>query len=189
MSKGVLVLLSGGIDSSVLAGKLVKEGYKVEGLFINYNQPWIEEEQSADLISKCLRIPLTKLSISSEIKEDSKNKGFVPLRNAILLSLGCSVAFSKGLKSVAIGCNQSGNEFRDQDAEFIDRFNFMTQSCFVGRYPWVIAPFLTFKKSHIINLGRKYNIPLELTKSCLSTPSCGTCSRCSSRKALGVDPQ
>ncbi|MEN8956934.1 MAG: tRNA 2-thiouridine(34) synthase MnmA, partial [Flavobacteriales bacterium] len=79
MSKTVVVGLSGGVDSSVAAYLLKKEGYNVIGLFmknwhdetvvINNECPWIEDSNDALAIAEQLDIPYQTLDLSSEYKE------------------------------------------------------------------------------------------------------------------------
>ena len=79
MSKTVVVGLSGGVDSSVAAYLLKKEGYNVIGLFmknwhdetvvINNECPWIEDSNDALAIAEQLDIPYQTLDLSAEYKE------------------------------------------------------------------------------------------------------------------------
>jgi tRNA-specific 2-thiouridylase len=65
--KRVVVGLSGGVDSSVTAHLLQKEGYEVIGIFMrNWNDqqvtlnnecPWIDDSQDAMLVAEQLGIP------------------------------------------------------------------------------------------------------------------------------------
>ncbi|MDB4088497.1 tRNA 2-thiouridine(34) synthase MnmA [Flavobacteriales bacterium] len=79
MSKTVVVGLSGGVDSSVAAYLLKKEGYNVIGLFmknwhdetvvINNECPWIDDSNDALAIAEQLDIPYQTLDLSAEYKE------------------------------------------------------------------------------------------------------------------------
>lgn len=77
--KRVVVGLSGGVDSSVAAHLLIKEGYEVIGLFmknwhdesvtISDDCPWIEDSNDALLIAQQLNIPFQVVDLSKEYKE------------------------------------------------------------------------------------------------------------------------
>lgn len=77
--KKVVVGLSGGVDSSVAAHLLIKQGYEVIGLFmknwhdetvvINNECPWIEDANDALAIAEQLGIPYQSLDLSKEYKE------------------------------------------------------------------------------------------------------------------------
>jgi tRNA-specific 2-thiouridylase len=79
MPKTVVVGLSGGVDSSVAAYLLKKEGYNVIGLFmknwhdetvvINNECPWIDDSNDALAIAEQLDIPYQTLDLSAEYKE------------------------------------------------------------------------------------------------------------------------
>jgi tRNA-uridine 2-sulfurtransferase len=77
--KTVVVGLSGGVDSSVAAYLLKKEGYNVIGIFmknwhdesvtISNDCPWIDDSQDALLVAQKLGIPFQTLDLSAEYKE------------------------------------------------------------------------------------------------------------------------
>jgi tRNA-uridine 2-sulfurtransferase len=74
--KKVLVGISGGVDSSVSALLLKKEGYKVEGVFIKVWQPdfvecnWREEMRDAMRVCAQLEIPFHFLDLEKEYKKE-----------------------------------------------------------------------------------------------------------------------
>ena len=77
--KTVVVGLSGGVDSSVAAHILKKQGYNVIGLFMrNWNDesviidedcPWIEDSNDALQVSEIIGIPFQVIDFSKEYKE------------------------------------------------------------------------------------------------------------------------
>ena len=79
MSKKVIVALSGGVDSSVAALILKKQGYHVIGMFmknwhdesvtISKECPWLEDSNDALIISEKLGIPFQVIDLSKEYKK------------------------------------------------------------------------------------------------------------------------
>ncbi|NMM48186.1 tRNA 2-thiouridine(34) synthase MnmA [Marinigracilibium pacificum] len=78
MKKRVVVGLSGGVDSSVAALKLVEEGYEVIGMFMkNWHDesvtisdecPWVEDSNDALIVAQKLGIPFQTIDLSKEYK-------------------------------------------------------------------------------------------------------------------------
>ncbi len=79
MNKRVVVGLSGGVDSSVAAYLLQKQGYEVIGLFmknwhddsvtISNECPWLEDSNDAMLVAQKLGIPFQTVDLSEIYKE------------------------------------------------------------------------------------------------------------------------
>ncbi len=78
-NKRVIVGLSGGVDSSVAAYLLLKQGYEVIGLFMkNWHDdsvtvsdecPWLEDSNDAMLVAEKLGIPFQTVDLSEQYKE------------------------------------------------------------------------------------------------------------------------
>ncbi len=78
-TKRVIVGLSGGVDSSVAAYLLQKQGYEVIGLFmknwhddsvtISNECPWLEDSNDAMLVAEKLNIPFQVVDLSEQYKE------------------------------------------------------------------------------------------------------------------------
>ena len=75
----VVVALSGGVDSSVAACLLVKQGYDVVGIFMkNWHDdtvtvsnecPWVEDSYDAMIVAEKLSIPFQTIDLSKEYQE------------------------------------------------------------------------------------------------------------------------
>ncbi|HDZ40861.1 MAG TPA: hypothetical protein ENH59_04180, partial [Bacteroidetes bacterium] len=83
--KNVLVLFSGGIDSTSCIHYYQKLDYNVIGLFIDYGQPAANQERIAvEKISDILGIDIIK--IKSKIALNNKG-GFIQGRNLLLFAI------------------------------------------------------------------------------------------------------
>tara|TARA_B110000483_G_scaffold52165_1_gene64971 strand:+ start:1722 stop:2882 length:1161 start_codon:yes stop_codon:yes gene_type:complete len=89
--KTVVVGLSGGVDSSVAAYILKKQGYNVIGLFMrNWNDesviidddcPWIEDSNDALQVAEILEIPFQVIDFTKEYKERIVDYMFLEYKN------------------------------------------------------------------------------------------------------------
>ena len=123
--KRVVVGLSGGVDSSVAAYLLVKQGYEVIGLFmknwhdesvtISAECPWLEDSHDAMLVAEKLGIPFQTVDLSEAYKErivdymfDEYAKGRTPnpdvlCNREIKFDVFLKIAQSLGADFVATG--------------------------------------------------------------------------------------
>lgn len=91
MKQTVVVGLSGGVDSSVAAYLLKKQGYNVIGLFmknwhdesvtISAECPWLEDSHDAMIVAEKLGIPFQTVDLSEQYKERIVNYMFDEYKN------------------------------------------------------------------------------------------------------------
>jgi len=132
--KRVVVGLSGGVDSSVAAHLLLKEGYEVIGMFMrNWHDesvtlsdecPWIEDSNDALLVAQQLGIPFQVIDLSEAYKTrivdymfDEYQRGRTPnpdilCNREIKFDVFLEAAMKLGADFVATGhyCRKSENE-------------------------------------------------------------------------------
>ncbi len=123
--KRVIVGLSGGVDSSVTAYLLKKQGYQVIGLFmknwhddsvtISNECPWLEDSNDALLVAEKLNIPFQVVDLSKQYKErivdymfDEYEKGRTPnpdilCNREIKFDVFMDIALDLGADFVATG--------------------------------------------------------------------------------------
>lgn len=181
MIKNVLILFSGGIDSTLCIHYYQKLGYNVKGLFIDYGQPAaLKEKIATECLSSYLKIET--LQIKTDLRPNIE-KGLIQGRNYLLLSISLSCfPFTEGIISLGI---HSGTKYADCSPNFIELnqkiFDLYTNGNIV-----IDCPFLLMNKNDIYRYFLKSTIPIELTYSCElggDTP-CGKCLTCLDIKAL-----
>lgn len=119
--KKVFVALSGGVDSSVVAHRLLTEGWDVTAVFIRVWQPEFlpcsqdDEERAAMRVAAFLGIPFKRLDLSEEYKRDvvdtmiaEYTKGRTPNPDVLCnasIKFGAFLAFAKshGADKIATG--------------------------------------------------------------------------------------
>ena len=207
---GALVaLVSGGLDSLVVAAMARAAGWRLFALTIDYNQRHKVEIESATRIAKQLeaeRHIILPLDLSAfggsaltdqqiEVPKQGVGEGipvtYVPARNTIFLSLCLGWAEAVGARDIAIGVNALDySGYPDCRAEFIDAFvttaNLATKAGVEGDPFRLHTPLVHMTKADIVRTGTELGIHLGLSWSCYDpTPEglhCGVCDSCRLRQ-------
>ena len=211
--KKVILIYSGGMDSTVLLYDLIKQGYEVRALGINYGQRHKKELECATKICAELNIEYRIADLSSlkpllagssqtddtiavphgHYSEDSMKVTVVSNRNALMLS--CAVAWAISTKSdYAAYAAHAGDhaQYPDCREEFASAFNTVALLADWHQVS-LLRPYVTISKADIAQIGKKLNVPFEKTWSCYEGKDihCGKCGTCVERlEALnkaGVD--
>ncbi len=207
-NKRALVIASGGLDSTVAATKLLKEGYEVTLLHFNYHHKAEEKEREAVVnIAKFLNVGLmevntdlfklvggtTLLKGGGEIVKDRSGiegaefaHEWVPARNLIFLSVALAIAETKGFSFIATGINlEESGAYPDNEMEFNRMFDKMSPyATGPNKAVKVLMPVGNLMKREIVKLGIEIGAPLHLTWSCYEggDKHCGKCGPCFMRK-------
>ncbi|GHU80694.1 7-cyano-7-deazaguanine synthase [Spirochaetia bacterium] len=155
----VLILFSGGIDSTACLNYFLHRNDTVHLLYFNYGQGDEEiERNAAESVAKYYKTKLDIITISGCIIP----KGMIPGRNAFLLSLALlKIPFMDG--GIAIGVH-SYTDYTDCSENFISLMQNIFDVYYDGRIQ-ILTPFLEWNKYDIIEYARKEKIPLELVYS------------------------
>lgn len=176
----VLVLASGGIDSTVLLAFYQKLGRPLAALFIDYGQPAVlHESRAVAQVSELLSVPLCTCRWSGI---SQKTTGLIVGRNAFLL-LAALMEAPASTTTIAIGVH-SGTPYGDCSSSFIDQMQSVLAN-YSSRIA-IAAPFVEWSKADVYAFGREVRAPLEITHSCEAggvTP-CGLCASCLDRESL-----
>ena len=178
----VLVLLSGGLDSAVLAAQLREAGRLGGALFIDYGQPAGRQEFSAALdLADWLDVDLREsrfiLPTANQLTEG--RFGVVGGRNLVLLAHGMAWATTLRCAAVAIGATAD-----DQDGYPDCRIAWVESAaamCSAAYGVSVVAPLAQSGKAAIMAEAVRLGVPVHLTWTCY-TPKmgqpCGECAAC-----------
>jgi len=205
--KKAVVLLSGGLDSTVTLAYALSEGRDAIPISFRYGQRHSRELEAARavsmhyrlkhhvvidldlsafrksaLTSKEVRVP--KRESANEIK-DGIPATYVPARNIIFLSIAAGVAETEGADEIFIGANSIDySGYPDCRPEFFEAFEEVlkngTKAGVEGNAVMVAHPILQMTKAEIVLLGKKLGAPLHLTWSCYEGggKACGRCDSC-----------
>ena len=171
----IVVLASGGIDSTACINFYKKLKFNVEALFIDYGQVASDKEfEAVSSVSEYYKIKLVTVKVLNSKKFKG---GLINGRNAFLC-FAALINFSKKSGIVALGIHKGTNyydcsvEFSRQVQKIFDEYSHDTIK--IG------TPFINFNKADIFEYCRLENVPLHLTYSCElgKKQPCGTCSTC-----------
>jgi 7-cyano-7-deazaguanine synthase len=202
---GAVVLVSGGLDSMVVAALAVEAGRKLIALTIDYNQRHrIELEAAARIATHLgavrhivLPLDLTKFGGSSltdnamSVPKEGVKPGipstYVPARNTIFLSLALGLAEATGAREIHIGVNALDySGYPDCRPEFVEAFenlaNLATKAGVEGDRFKVRTPLLHMTKADIAAEAARLGIDAGMSWSCYDPQPgalhCGQCDSC-----------
>jgi 7-cyano-7-deazaguanine synthase len=202
-----IVVLSGGLDSTVCMGLAAREG-PIFALTFDYGQRHrIELERAAAVAAhygadhlvftfdatQWGGSALTDPDIDVPAYDGSSGADripvtYVPARNLVFLSVAMGVAEVRDADAVYMGVNALDySGYPDCRPEFIESFaqtaGLALKRGVEGRPVEIRTPLIELSKADIVRLGRSVGAPLELSWSCyLGGPRpCGACDACALR--------
>lgn len=161
----VVILFSGGADSTLLLKMAIAIGLRPLCIFINYGQTHISEMEAAKGIADKLKVSLIILDLSSfgkavkssltseTIQYEGVNIYNVPCRNTFLLSIASAVAESEGIPCVWFGADFSDriNKFPDCYQEYVVKIKDLIESTTSTKVK-IDAPLLGMTKEMVMGL-------------------------------------
>jgi len=211
-----IVLLSGGMDSSVCAALAVRD-HEAAALHISYGQR-TEERERQSFLAICQRLKIhdrlmlrneslsmiggSALTDGSIPVPDAEMIGqgvpvtYVPFRNAHFLAAAVSWAEVLGAKRIYIGAVEPDSSgYPDCRPAYYKAFNQVVKAGTKEGDIEIETPLIAMRKAEIVRLGLELGAPFDLTWSCYSREdrACGVCDSCVLRlrafEAAGVqDP-
>ena len=193
----VVLILSGGLDSTTVLYKLLNEGKEVVALSFNYGQKGKYELKCASEVCEINNVEhhifdistiLDLLKWSSIVDEEKTNVAdphdtVVPSRNTILLELATAFAISNDCDAVYYGAIKGDvNDYPDTTPLFLEKINELNK---VNNYKYIpiYAPLVDKEKYEVVLEAWELNVPLDKTWSCYvnAEEPCGECFSCKSR--------
>jgi 7-cyano-7-deazaguanine synthase len=200
-----VVLLSGGLDSTVCMAVAHSKGYELFPISFNYNQRHARELESAESVAQYYHVTKhiiieTNMNViggsaltdeqltvpTGNIDSHQIPVTYVPARNLIFLSYALGYAEVMGADKIFIGVNALDySGYPDCRPEFINLFqqvaDYSTKAGVQDHRKIVIeTPLLQLTKKDIVLLGKNLDAPLQFTTSCYNgeTVACGECDSC-----------
>lgn len=174
----VIVLMSGGLDSMVLAERARRAGVLGGCVFVDYGHPAAQQEawhafawcRAHDVRLHVVHVHGLMLGDMADI--DAPGLRVVPNRNAVLLGIAANFAASVvGCVEVHIGAIADDAAYPDCSAEWIERLG--------AAFPMRLsAPLVQWRKAEVVQEARR--LGLDSWWSCYGPGPlpCGTCSSC-----------
>ena len=207
--KKAIVLLSGGLDSTVTLTIARGEGFRCYALTFRYGQRHKLEVEAAKRVAaflgasehRIIDIDLAAFGGSAltdstiEVPKDRTGLGtpaqipptYVPARNTIFLSYALAWAEVLGAFDIFIGVNATDySGYPDCRPEFIAAFqktaNLATAAAVAGKGRYHIhTPVMNMTKAKIVLTGAKLGVDFSMTHSCYDPDRQGrSCGRCDS---------
>ena len=196
-----VVLLSGGMDSSVCAS-LAARDYDPAAVHISYGQR-TEERERQSFLAICQRLKIhDRLMVRNEALRaiggsaltdesipvpDAEMVGhdvpvtYVPFRNAHFLAVAVSWAEVLGAEKVYIGAVEPDSSgYPDCRPVYYKAFNEVVKAGTKDGKIEIVTPLIAMRKAEIVRLGLELSAPFDLTWSCYSREdrACGVCDSC-----------
>jgi 7-cyano-7-deazaguanine synthase len=195
------VLVSGGLDSAILAGLWARDRV-VQPIYVRCGL-WWEDKESAHCrgflaaLGTQRMLPLLELAqpvadiygnhwsltgLGVPSGDSPDDAVFLPGRNVLLLAKALLLCHIRGIRTLGLA-PLGTNPFPDATPEFFKAMAGIVNTA-VGGSVIVELPFLSMKKQQVMELGR--DMPLAKTFSCIRPEKgmhCGACNKCAERIA------
>ncbi len=198
----VVLILSGGLDSTTLLYDLINQGMTVHPIGFNYGQRHSKELVMArrtcerfDLDYKIVDLSdfgslLSNNALTGDIDvpeghyaDESMMQTVVPNRNMIMLSVAIGYTIDIDAKDVFYGAHAGDHDiYPDCRPEFVSAIQDVAHLCHY--YPvHVRAPYLDITKADVVTKGLHLDVDYSLTWTCYKgeEKACGKCGSCTER--------
>lgn len=208
VSEHVVLILSGGLDSTVLGYWLRAGGTELTMLSFDYGQRHRCELEFARRTAAKLTGPHHVIDLSAlsgvlagssltdaavevpdgHYTDESMRVTVVPHRNAIMLDVAVAQAVVVKASAVAFGAHAGDRPiYPDCRPAFLDAYRRMVllaNEGFLAPRFTVLAPFLGLSKADIVRIGADLDVPFADTWSCYKggIRHCGRCGTCVERR-------
>ncbi len=186
----IVLLASGGLDSTLSAVLAIEQGLEVYPLFVDYGQIAKDRELNACRVNyKHYGLPEPKVvnvqgfgglypsgltNPNVNIFEDA----FLPGRNMLFLLMGTTYACNVCASSISIGLlSEELSLFPDQTKEFLNKAQSII-SMMTNRDLQILAPLMDFTKRDVVALAKEKGIIGTYSCHAGGEKPCGECIAC-----------
>lgn len=211
MTTHAIVLLSGGMDSTVLVGHLLEIGHTVDTLALDYGQRHRRELTAAADVAGHYGVRFDVVDLTAvgrmltgsaltdpnipvphgHYAHESMRATVVPNRNAILVMAAAGVAVARHAQYVATAVHAGDHPiYPDCRPDFITAVDQTVRLATAGYGDvHVVAPFVWYTKAQIAALGARLGAPFGKSWSCYEggDTHCGRCGTCVERREAFAD--
>ena len=204
----MVILHSGGMDSTTLLYAALADGRKVNALGVLYGQRHSKELDAAAHICAVVGVHYQVVDLKAlrhlwlgssqtdsrvpvphgHYAEESMKQTIVPNRNLTMLSVAAGWALSLEPESTVVDVGYAAHAgdhaiYPDCRPEFVEAAA-KTLAIVDHRPVKIWAPFINKTKAQIAALGQSFDVPFELTWSCYEGKElhCGKCGTCVERR-------
>ncbi|WP_050759201.1 7-cyano-7-deazaguanine synthase [Pseudooceanicola batsensis] len=190
----IVTLVSGGLDSTLVAVLAREEGLEQYPLFVDFGQRSKDKELAAcRAVLARLGLPEPKVAklegfgdlIRSGLTDPSLRvleDAFTPGRNLLFLLVASSYAVQRGADAVSIGLlHEDSSLFPDQTNNFLAQAEALL-SLSMGKSMRVIAPLAEFHKIDVVALAQQKGIVGTYSCHLGNDEACGACIACNEFK-------
>jgi 7-cyano-7-deazaguanine synthase len=193
--ESAILLLSGGLDSTVASYLARKDARPVVALTVDYGQkaarqelaaayriaraldvpyrtvflPFLREAARGALVDRAQDVPRPAAADLDDVEgraRESARAVWVPNRNGAFIAMAATYAESQGAGQVVVGFNrEEGATFADNTPEFLEATN-RALACSTSNHVRVVSPTIGFDKVQIVQAAVRDNVPIELCWSC-----------------------
>ena len=196
MSK-VVLLASGGLDSTTIAYQLASDGIETQPIFFDYGQHCVETEWARlNEVLPANMHPPQKLNISDiflgspsrlireadlwreEVKDDDL---YVPYRTMFFFAAAAARAQTLGITKIYTGfINSNHAKEIDCTSNFMNALDGLTEAIGPVRF---VSPFRYCSKADVARRAVELGVPIGRTYSCQASSDfpCGACPNCVER--------
>jgi 7-cyano-7-deazaguanine synthase len=202
MGKKAVCIMSGGMDSTLVAYMMKERGYEIIAVHYNYDQRTAKKEKEAfhavaDALGALKKYDLDigffkelgasaltdkNIDVPTGGVEEGVPVTYVPFRNGIFLSMAAAIAEKEGAEAICIGVvEEDSSGYPDCRESYIKS---MQESINLGTKDetriTIEMPLVHLQKSQIVQEALKRRVPLALTWSCYKNEekACGVCDSC-----------
>lgn len=195
--KRVLLMASGGLDSTTVAYQLVEKGYVPKPVFFDYGQhcvetewgrlqevlPALAEEPERIDISGVFKGSKSRLLNEADLWSESVSDDdlYVPYRTLFFFAAAAARAQTVGISEVYTGfINSNHAKEIDCSADFLNGLDELSENVGPIRF---FSPFRYSSKTDVASEALRLDVPIGRTFSCQAASKlpCGACPNCVER--------